>query len=668
MCTAHATLSRQTRPFVAPESQIRRKYRFGVFELDPVSGELYKHGLRVKLQDQPCQVLTVLLECPGEMVTREELRQRIWGQDTYIDFDHSLNISINKLRDALGDSAANPRFIETLPRRGYRFLAPVSQEEPAGTPPTPTAAVATPANAPAVDPAVVQDVPASGAPQVQPQARRRRLAIAVTALLAVLVAVAGFWLWSQRTARATLPQGRIMLVILPFQDLTADQKQEYFIAGLHDEMIAQLGQLHPSRLGVIARTSAVQYATARKPVNQIGRELRVDYVLDGTVRMAGDHFRITAALIQVSDQTQLWTETYELKMEDMLTLEEDVASRVSQALSVEFLPEAQQELRQSATANAEAYKAYLEGRYLWHEETRDSLEQAIRQFQKAISLDPNYAPAYVGLADTYNVLGGYGFVPPDDAFGKGKAAANKALELAPSLSDAHTSLAFASFYYDWDWSTAERQFKKALALNPNNQIAHEFYSSFLHVMGRLDEAEAENRIAKELDPMDGWLYDDKGWMLLSRRKPEAAIPEFQKAIELNPRFPAAHLSLAVAYTRVGRFQDAFDEVQRAEQLGGDPTRVLEILGSVQALSGDLKAAQATVDKLLKGNIGGRVSPYSVALIYTAMGKKSDALDWLEKCYKDEDTWTVWIGVLVEWDSLRSEPRFRNLIHRLKLPF
>jgi TolB-like protein len=596
------------------------------------------------------------------------LRQRIWGHDTYVDFDHSLNISINKLRDALGDSAANPRFIETLPRRGYRFLAPVSAEEPPSPSPTATPAVAAPAATPAVDPVVIQNAPATGPTQVQPQAERRRMAIAVAASLVVLVLVAIIWLWSQRGARTILPQGRIMLAVLPFQDLTADQKQDYFIAGLHDEMIAQLGQLHPSRLGVIARTSAVQYATARKPVDQIGRELRVDYVLDGTVRMAGDHFRITAALIQVSDQTQLWTETYELKMEDMLTLEEDVASRVSQALSVEFLPEAQQELRQSATANAEAYQAYLKGRYLWHEETRDSLEQAITEFQKAISLDPNYAPAYVGLADTYNVLGGYGFVPPDDAFAKGKTAANKALELAPNLSDAHTSLAFASFYYDWDWSTAERQFRKALALNPNNQIAHEFYSSFLHVMGRLDEAEAENRIAKELDPMDGWLYDDKGWMLLSRRKPETAIPEFQKAIELNPKFPAAHLSLAVAYTRVGRFQEALDEVHKAEQLGGDPTRVLEILGSVQALSGDLAAAQATVDKLRKGNIGGRVSPYSVALIYTAMGKKSDALDWLEKCYKDEDTWTVWIGVLVEWDSLRSEPRFINLIHRLKLPF
>ena len=209
-------------------------------------------------------------------------------------------------------------------------------------------------------------------------------------------------------------------------------------------------------------------------------------------------------------------------------------------------------------------------------------------------------------------------------------------------------------------------FRQAIALNPNNEVAHEFYSSFLHAMGRLDEAEAENQAAKILAPLDGWLYDDKGWMLLSRRRPDLAIAEFRKAIELNPEFPAAHLSLAVAYNRTGQFAKAFAEVQKAQELGGDPTRVLEILGSTQALSGDLASAQATVDRLRSGAISGRVSPYSVALIYTAMGKKSEALDWLEKGYREKDTWTPWVKVLVEWDSLRSEPRFADLLRRLSL--
>jgi TolB-like protein/DNA-binding winged helix-turn-helix (wHTH) protein/tetratricopeptide (TPR) repeat protein len=639
-------------------SPTRRKIRFGVFQVDLASGELYKHGIRIKLQEQPFQVLAVLLEHPGEMVTREELRQRLWGHDTYVDFDHSLNISINKLREALGDSAATPRFIETLPRRGYRFVAPVTVEEPAAPAPAPVVeAAAAPTSAAQVESATTSSTPIP--------TRTNRAFSAVVIAVALGLAISAVWLrpWQGNSSGA----GRVMLAVLPFQDLSRDHSQDYFIAGLHDEMIAQLGHLNPARLGVIARTSTIQPSLAQKPIDQIGRDLRVDYVLEGTIRRDADRFRITAELIKVSDMTQMWTETYEVKLGDMLTLQEDIGHRVSDALSMEFLPAMEQQMQQRATRNAEAYEAYLKGRFLWHQETRQASEQAIALFQKAITLDPNYAPAYVGLADTYDVMGGYGFVPADEAFPKGKAAAAKALELAPNLSDAYSSMAFAAFYYDWNFVEAERLFRQALQLDPNNVLAHEFYGSFLHVMGRLDEAEAENQLAKKLDPLDGWLYDDKGWILLTRRRPQDAVSEFQKSVELNPSFPAGHLSLAVAYLRTQQYDKALAEVQKAEELGGDPTRVLEILGSAQATSGDKAGAEATVHKLVTGNISGRVSPYSIALIYTALGRKSEALDWLEKGYKEKDTWIIWVGVLQEWQSLRSEPRFMNLLHELKLP-
>ena len=632
-----------------------RAYRFGVFQLDVSARELYKHGIRIRLQDQPFQVLTVLLERPGEVVTREDLRQRIWGEDTYVDFDHSLNISVNKLREALGDSAASPRFIETLPRRGYRFIAPVTAESDEQT----ASAHSKP-----------QDLANAPEPSDQSSASgsvRRDLWRPFALFLVAVVLVAGWMLWRKsRSEFATAAKHKVMLAVLPFQNLTGNPQEEFFVTGLHDEMIAQLGRMHPSQLGVIARASTAHYAETHKPLADIGRDLHADYVLDGSVRQVGERFRITASLIDVSNQTQLWTETYQPTMGDVLAMQESVARSVAHALTIEFLPQAAQEMQQQSKTNAAAYEAYLRGRFLWRQETFGSLQQAITQFQRAIDLDANYAPAYVGLADSYILLGTYGFVPVDSTIPKGKASAARALELSPNFSDAYNSLAFAAFYYDWDWNQSEILFRKALDLNPNNQIAHEFYSSYLHAMSRLDEADAQNAIAKELDPLSAWVYDDKGWILLSRRQPADAVAEFQRAIELNPRFPVAHLSLAVAYTRLGRFKEALAETNLAEEMGADQTRVLEVRGSAQALAGDQAAANATLEKLRMGKIIGRVSPYSVALIYTALGKKQEALDWLEKAVRDKDTWVVWIKVLVEWDPLRSEPRFNALLQQLKL--
>ena len=386
---------------MSPDVQARRRYRFGVFQLDTLTGELYKHGIRIKLQDQPCQVLTILLERVGEVVTREELRQRLWDHDTFVDFDHSLNISINKLRDALGDAAANPRFIETLPRKGYRFLAAVNVEEVSDN------RVAAPASIISPPTPEMPSPSSTGNSSEQIPSRKWSPLWLGIAILTLAVVAIGSWLWwKQAAASKGATSGRVMLAVLPFEDLTGNKGNDFFVAGLHDELIAQLGRLYPSRLGVIARTSAVQYAGAHKSIDQIGRELHVDYVLDGTIRSVNGKFRITAELIQVSDQTHLWVETYEPGMGDILMLQEDVARRVSQVLSMEFLPDTIQKMEQNTTENAEAHEAYLRGRFLWSQETDQSLNEAVKEFQKAVSLDPKYALAYVGLADTYNVLGG----------------------------------------------------------------------------------------------------------------------------------------------------------------------------------------------------------------------------------------------------------------------
>lgn len=628
----------------------RPLYRFGVFQLDPAAQELYKHGIRVKLQEQPFRVLLLLIESPGAVVSREELRKKLWEQDTYVDFDHSLNITLNKLRAALGDSASQPRFIETVPRLGYRFLAPVQLQSRLPE------ATSTPASLPSPEPAVASALKNTGSKSRLP---------GLAALAAVLLIAAGLSFWFARGSKPARPE-RALLAVMPFDNQTSQLGDEYFVAGLQDEMIGQLGRLNPAHLGVIARTSVSRYAGTRMPVRQIAQELHVNFVLTGNVFKAGDHFRIAAELIDAQDETRLWGQTYEPGMGSMATLQEDVARQVSRALAIELLPEAMQQLHQSSTTSGDAYRAYLQGRFLWYQETRSSLQQALGSFQHAVDMDPNYAPAYVGMADAYNVLGGYGFVPPADAFPRGKAAAQKALQLAPELSDAYASLAFSAFYYDWDWKNADALFRKAIELNANNQVAHTFYTAFLHATGRLDEAEAQNRIANELDPMSAWVYDDKGWLMLSRRRPQDAIVAFRKGVSMDRSYPAAHLSLAVALSRVGKFQEALDEVRQAEALHGDPTRVLEVLGSVQALSGDRAGAQATLEKLKSGNIAGRVSPYSVALIYNALGRTRDSLDWLEKGVRERDTWCLWIKVLVEWQNLRNEPRFQKLLSDLQL--
>ncbi len=632
-------------------NQTVRRYRFGVFQLDVAAGELFKHGIRLKLQDQPIQVLTFLLEHPGQVIGREELRQRLWGEDTFVDFDHSLNISVNKLRDALGDSAATPRYIETLPRKGYRFIAPVTAEP---------ATVSTPAP-------VAESVPAVITPTALPSTPKSKSHLALIITAVAVLAVVGLIIWMRTWLHHPEPtQGKMLMAVLPFENLTGDHKEDFFIAGLHEEMVTQLGRLHPSRLAVIARKSVTQYADQRKPIDQIARELHVSYVIDGSVRQMGNRFRIAVQLIQTSDQTQLWTETYDVGMSDILKLEENLARRVSHSLSVEFLPEAEKELRVTHTQNPAAYEAYLRGRYYWSFETRSAMYHAIDEFNKSIQLDPNYASAYAGLADAYLVLGGYGFVPPDQAFPEGKKAAAKAIELAPDLSDAYKSLGFIALYYDWDWPESERLLRKALELDPNNSLAHEFFCSPLHVMGRLDEAEAQAHIAMELDPMSGWAHDDLAWVLMTRHRPEAAVVESQRAVELNPGYAAGHLSLAVAYGRLHQYDKALEQVRVAEQNGGDPTRVLEVQGETQALAGDTAGAQATLGKLLTLKAPNRISPYSAALIYTAMGKKSEAIDWLEKGFEEKDSWMPWVGVLVEWDSLRDEPRFVKLMTRMKL--
>ena len=635
--------------------------KFGVFQVDARTGELFKHGIRIKIQDQPFQVLLMLLEKSGEVVTREELRQRLWSEQTFVDFDHSLNIAVNKLRDALGDSAENPRFVETLPKRGYRFLAPVTVEDLAPRPAAAPATVATPAaSIPKLETGTWEGRASSD--EIHTAQRRLKLYI-FAAVFLVAAAIAG-WRWA--AGRGAPLAGKLMLAVLPLENLSGDAKQDYFISGLHDEMISQLGRMHSTRLGVIARTSVLQYAATRKSIQEIGRDLRVDYVLEGTVRRAQDRVRIAVQLVKVSDQTPMWSEQYERMVADVIEIQTDVARRVAAALSLQLLPDERTAMERASTSNMGAYEDYLRGRFNLNRRSEDGFLQAIVYFEDAARKDPKFALAYAGLADCYNLMGGYAFQPPSQAFPKAKAAAARALELKPDLAEARAALAFSSFYFDWNWNAAEGGFKNAIDANPNYAPARQWYAEFLHAMGRFDEADAQFRRALELDPFSLPLNDDLGWLMLSRAQNDAAIAQFRKTQALDPDWTSGYTSLAFALARAGQHTEAFAELERLKQRKGESGAYLEALGYVQALAGQKSNAEATLAVLSRRAGVTPTSPYSMALIRVALGDPQTALAELNRGFVRREPWLVWLRTHPEWQPLQSEPEFQSLLRRIGL--
>jgi len=499
---------------------------FGSFEVDTVSGELRRQGLRIKLQDQPFRLLVLLLERAGDVVTREEVREKLWPADTYVDFDHSLNTAVRKLREALGDSAEGPRYVETLARRGYRFIAHVE--------PRRTAQVAS-ANAD-----VAPVLPDSAERPSSSGRRLRTFAIVVVICAAALVA---YWVVPRR-GPTTLSGRRLTLAVLPFDNLSGDADQEYLSDGLTEEMITQLARLEPDRLKVLARSSTWKYKRADRDIGQLRRELGADFVLEGSLRRAGERVRVTAQLVRGDDQSHVWAETYERDFRDVLILQSEVAEAVSRTIAVTLTPDAKARLARARPVRSEAYQDYLRGRFFWNRRTEAALRQALGYFQKAIAADPGYAPAYSGLADSYSLLGAssiVGGLPPRQAMPEAKAAALKALQIDGTLSEAHTSLATIHLLYDWDLAACDREFRRALELDPNYTLAHHLYSHCLLALGRTAESLAESKRALELEPLHLVVGGHLGWHYLYARQYDQAIEQFRKTLEptLRSRRPNA---------------------------------------------------------------------------------------------------------------------------------
>ena len=571
-----------------------RIIRFGAFEVDLRTGELRRKGIKLRLAGQPFQVLAILLESAGEVVKREELCKRLWPADTFVDFDHSLSTAINKIRDVLGDSAEGPRYIETLPRRGYRFMAPV-------------------------EPIVCRD---SGTIE--------------------------------------------SLAVLPLENLSGDQEQEYFADGMTDALITDLARI--GALRVISRTSVMRYKRTRRPLPEIARQLNVDAVVEGTVLRFGSRVRITAQLIQAAQEKHLWAESYERDVGDVLKLQAEVAQAIARAVQVKLTAQEQASLGHTQRVDPAAYEAYLRGRYFWNKRTEEHVRKAQEYFQTAIERHPGYAPAYSGLADTYFYRGYYfGKLNPKEAMPIAKAAALKALELDDSLAEAHASLAFVRFFYDWQFESAGEEYRKSIALNANFATGHHGYAVYLAAHGMREESIAEARCALALDPLSVPINNILGEMLLFARHFEEAGQQFRRTLELDGTLPLYHDNLGMALEKTGHEAEAVEVYLKAKALSGESTERLAAFQQAYAALG-LRGFHEKQVELAKTRWNGwHIDTFSIASLYARLGRIDEALEWLEKAYEARSGAMVWITMYLEMDSLRSDPRFLDLVRRVGLP-
>ena len=634
-----------------------RSYEFGVFTAEVTAGELRKNGVRFKVQERPFQLLVCLLERPGEIISRDELRQRLWPDGTFVDFDHNISSAINKLRTVLNDSASSPRFIETVGSRGYRFLADVKRMSS-----DPSAASQETKQQP-------PEVPIAAATIDSPPKGRWKLVAGITLILSVLVA--GYFQWVRKTSKSSAPVARVMVAVLPFQNLTGDPGQDYFSDGLTEEMIAELTRLNHGRLGVIARTSVMLYKQSPKPLDQIGRELGVQYVMEGSVRRDSSGVRITAELIQVKDQSHLWAREYDRELNNSLALQSEIAQEIGDEIQISLgdvngAKAANRPAPTHSTASYEAYDLYLKGRYFWNKRTSAGFWQAASYFQQAIAKDPGYASAYAGLADTFGLMSTWYAAPQQEFMPKAKAAALNALALDDSLAEAHASLALVAENYDYDWQTAEKEFRRAIQLNPDYATAHQWYAEYLAWQGRFDEALAESERARQLDPMSLIIASDRGAILFYARKYDRAIDQFRAVLDMDPGFNNARSFMVAAYVQQGKFAEALKENDLMGE-AENPQWHWAFRAYIYNHSGTVARAQHALAKFEELSTRLRSDAILARLYaYNGSSQQEKAMLLLEQAYNEHSPALTNIKVDPKYDNLRKDQRFQDLLTRVNL--
>lgn len=628
-----------------------RTFRFGPFQFDPRSGELRRDGTTVRLQEQPFQILKLLLAQPGEVVTREEMRRALWPGDTFVDFDVGLNSAVKRLRDALHDSADAPRYVETLPRRGYRFVAPL-------LPPPDATAPSEPALAAEPTPVPVAAVSTPARP-----ARPRSWILPATASAAALAVAAAALLGARVRPPAAASPGIRSLAVLPFQNLTGDPEEEYFVDGVTEALTTDLAQVHA--LTVISRTSAMLYRKPDKPLPVIGQELGVDAVVEGAVSRSGDQVRITAQLIEARTDRHLWARTYDGELKDVLALQGEVATAIAQAVEAEIRPEERSRLAPTATVAAGAYESYLKGRFYWRMRGRENMVTAAGYFERAILEDPAFAPAYSGLSDFHRQSVNFGLARPLDAMPKAEVAARKAVELDDALAEAHASLAGVLYRFRWDWAGADREFRRALALDPSSAETRRAYAVYLLTTHRDEEALGQMRRALALSPLSPVIAVEAGYAATRAGHFDQATAYLRRAREMDPDFARVDDTLALLYLKQGEPEKAAEVIaaRRARKPRGELGEPWA--GFAFGLAG--RQAEARAELLaLEGRARREPVPaQALAEVRLAVGDRDAALGLLEKAVPEKDVEVLgFSGPL--FDQLKDEPRYRALVARMGL--
>jgi len=606
--------------------------RFGDFELDLTSGELYRGGRKLSLSPKTFAVLKALVEHPGEVVTREELRAKLWPADTFVEFEDSLNHAVNRLRRVLGDSAEDPQFIETLPRFGYRFVAPTGGHDTPEEPPAPKRRFLVP-------------LLISG--------------LALLALVAALLAYDVGGLRRRLMGRPAEPAIR-SLAVLPLSNLTGDPQQEYFADGMTDALITDLAKIRS--LKVISRTSVMQFKDVKKPLPEIASALGVDGILEGSVQRSGGKVRVTAQLIHAKTDTHLWAESYERDTRDVLSLQGEIARDVAREIKVALTSEESSHLSRPRPVNPVAYELYLKAQYHYYKWRAEDFREAIELFQKAIEADPHWAPPYAGLANSYGWLWIAGALPPQEALPRFNAALKTALEIDNALPEAHYTLAAAAFYYRWDWDEADREFKATLALEPSLVEARFEYAWFLSSMGRFPEAIAEARRAVERDPLSVSANLALGSVYTVNHDDDLAITQLRRTAEIEPNDPRAYEFLSGIYEEKQMYREAIQQLQKAANLRGAPPAELAGLERAYQQSGPKGYRLWQLARAKRRN-----APYDIAMAYARLGDASQSIHWLEKSYQQHDWQMVQLRSVRVWDPIRSDPRFQDLLRRMNFP-